>query len=41
MIKLEEITKYNFEDVLKLKVKKNQEHFVSTTVYSLAQAYVY
>lgn len=41
MIKLKKITKDNFEDVLKLKVKKNQENFVSTTVYSLAQAYVY
>ena len=41
MIKLEKITKDNVEDVLKLKVKKNQENFVSTTVYSLAQAYVY
>ena len=41
MIKLKQITKDNFEDVLKLKVKKNQENFVSTTVYSLAQAYVY
>ena len=41
MIKLEEITADNFEDVLKLKVSKNQENFVSTTAYSLAQAYVY
>lgn len=29
MIKLEEITAYNLEDVLKLKVLKNQENFVS------------
>ena len=41
MIKLEEITADNLEDVLKLKVSKNQENFVSTTAYSLAQAYVY
>ena len=41
MIKLEEITADNFEDVLNLKVSKNQENFVSTTAYSLAQAYVY
>lgn len=41
MIKLEEITADNLEDVLKLKVLKNQENFVSTTAYSLAQAYVY
>ena len=41
MIKLEEITADNVEDVLKLKVSKNQENFVSTPAYSLAQAYVY
>lgn len=41
MIKLEKITADNLEDVLKLKVSKNQENFVSTTAYSLAQAYVY
>ena len=41
MIKLDEITADNFEVVLKLKVSKEQENFVSTTAYSLAQAYVY
>lgn len=41
MIKLEKITADNFEDVLKLEVLKEQENFVSTTAYSLAQAYVY
>ena len=41
MIKLEKITADNLEDVLKLKVSKAQENFVSTTAYSLAQAYVY
>lgn len=41
MIKLEEITADNLEAVLKLKVSKEQENFVSTTAYSLAQAYVY
>lgn len=41
MIELREITKDNFEAVLNLKVSKNQEDFVSSTVYSLAQAWVY
>ena len=41
MIKLDEITADNLEVVLKLKVSKEQENFVSTTAYSLAQAYVY
>ena len=40
MIKLREITLNNFEDVLKLEVSEDQKSFVSTTVYSLAQAYV-
>lgn len=41
MIKLDEITADNLEVVLKLKGSKEQENFVSTTAYSLAQAYVY
>ena len=41
MIKLDEITADTLEVVLKLKVSKEQENFVSTTAYSLAQAYVY
>ena len=41
MIKLDEITADNLEVVLKLKVSKEQENFVSTTAYSLAQEYVY
>lgn len=41
MIKLSEITTTNFEEVLKLEVSKEQENFVSSTMYSLAQAYVY
>lgn len=41
MIKLDEITADNLEVVLKLKVSKEQENFLSTTAYSLAQAYVY
>lgn len=41
MIRLEKITADNLEDVLKLKVSKNQENFVSTVAYSLAQAYAY
>ncbi len=41
MIKLDEITADNLEVVLKLKVSKEQENFVSNTAYSLAQEYVY
>jgi len=41
MIELRGITKDNFEAVLNLKVSKNQENFVSSTVYSLALAWVY
>lgn len=41
MLELKEITKSNFDEVVKLKVAANQEDFVSTTVYSLAQAWVY
>lgn len=41
MVELKEITKDNYDDVLKLKVAKNQENFVSTVVQSLAQAWVY
>lgn len=41
MVKLKEITKDNYEDVIKLKVAENQEDFVSSNVHSLAQAYVY
>ena len=41
MVELKEITKDNLEEVLKLKVAEDQENFVSSTVYSLAQAWAY
>ena len=41
MIQLKEITSENFDHVLLLKVSESQKDFVSSPVYSLAQAYVY
>ncbi|MBQ8383065.1 MAG: GNAT family N-acetyltransferase [Clostridia bacterium] len=41
MVKLKEITTDNLEDVLNLQVSVHQEKYVSSTAYSLAQAYVY
>lgn len=41
MIELKEITPDNFEKVLNLKVAEYQKSFVSTVVYSLAQAWLY
>lgn len=41
MIRLEEITRENIDEVLALKVDESQKSFVSTTGDSLAQAYVY
>ena len=41
MVELKEITKDNFEAVLKLTVAEEQRNFVSSPVYSLAQAWVY
>ena len=41
MVELREITEDNFEEVINLKVSKNQESFVSSVAYSLAQAWVY
>ena len=41
MVELREITKDNLEEILKLKVSENQGSFVSSTAYSLAQAWVY
>lgn len=41
MVELRNITKDNYEDILKLKVAKSQVNFVSTVVHSLAQAWVY
>ncbi len=41
MVELREITKENLEEVLELKIAKQQESFVSSTAYSLAQAWAY
>lgn len=41
MIELRPITKENLEEVLNLRVAEHQESFVSSTAWSLAQAYVY
>ena len=41
MVELRTITKENLEEVLNLNVLEQQESFVSSTVYSLAQAYAY
>ena len=41
MVQLREITKENLDDVLKLKVAKEQEAYVSTVSHSLSQAWVY
>ena len=41
MVEFRTITKENIDDVLKLRIAKHQETFVSTTAESLAQAYVY
>ena len=41
MIRLEEITRENIEEVLSLKVDESQRIFVSSNGDSLAQAYVY
>ncbi len=41
MVYLREITKENLDAVLKLKVAKEQESYVSTVAHSLAQAWVY
>ena len=41
MVELKEITKDNFEEILNLKISKQQEGFVSSVAYSLAQAWVY
>lgn len=41
MVELREITKDNLEDVLSLQIGEEQEAYVSSTVHSLAQAYVY
>lgn len=41
MVELREITKENYEECLHLKVAESQKAFVSSTVHSLAQAWVY
>ena len=41
MVELREITKDNLEEVLDLRIHEHQESFVSSTAYSLAQAYAY
>ena len=41
MVELREITEDNFEEVINLKVSMNQESFVSSVAYSLAQAWAY
>ena len=41
MVELKTITKENLEEVLSLNVWEHQESFVSSTAYSLAQAYAY
>lgn len=41
MVELRTISKDNLEDVLNLSVLEHQKTFVSSTAYSLAQAYVY
>ena len=39
-IRLAEIDKYNMWDILDLKIKREQKHFLADNVWSLAQAYV-
>lgn len=41
MVELREITKENYEECLRLKVAESQKDYVSSTVHSLAQAWVY
>lgn len=41
MVELREITKENYEECFNLKIADCQKNFVSSTVHSLAQAWVY
>ena len=41
MIELKKITKDNYEECLNLSVADSQKNFVSSNIYSLAQAWVY
>ncbi|MDF2717187.1 MAG: spermidine acetyltransferase [Paenibacillus sp.] len=37
-VTLEEITKRNWEDCVRLQVRNGQEHFVASNVYSIVQS---
>lgn len=41
MVELREITRENYEECLALKVAEDQKNFVSPTMYSLAEAWVF
>ena len=41
MVELRKITKENYEECLNLNIADSQKNFVSSTVHSLAQAWVY
>ena len=41
MVELREITKENYEECLNLNLAESQKNFVSSTAYSLAQAWIY
>ncbi len=41
MVELREVTKENFEEIIRLSVAENQIPFVASNVYSLAQAGIY
>ncbi len=41
MVELRKITKENYEECLNLNIAENQKDFVSSTVHSLAQAWIY
>lgn len=41
MVELREVTKENFEELIRLNVAENQASFVASNIYSLAQAGVY
>lgn len=40
-VRFEEITPQNFSESIKLKVAENQERFVATNLYSIAQSKIY
>ena len=41
MVELRKITKENYEECLNFNIAENQKDFVSSTVHSLAQAWIY